>query len=96
MAKMKEFELLNDATNAVVAKHIERNFPGVLLQGDTLKALLDDVGEIRKEAVAGDIEAVKETSEVIEEKLTELLLHYEKVLEEHGCELPYFGSVQVL
>jgi hypothetical protein len=36
MAKMKEFELLNDATNTVVARHIERNFPGLLLQGDTV------------------------------------------------------------
>ena len=94
MADMKEFELLNDATNAVVARHTERNFPGVLIQGDTLKTLLDDIEELREEAASGDLESVKEISDILQEKIVELLTHYEKVLEDYGRELPYVGSVR--
>ena len=94
MAEMKEFELLNDATNAVVVRHPERNFPGLLIQGDTLKTLLDDIEELREEATAGDLESVKEISDILQEKFIELLAHYEKVLEEHSRELPYVGSVR--
>lgn len=94
MAERQEFELLSNATNAVVARHLERNFPGLLIQGDTLKTLLDDIEELREEAANGDLEAVKEISDILREKFVELLTHYEKVLEEHGCELPYVGSVR--
>tara|TARA_R110002074_G_C12341455_1_gene648827 strand:+ start:400 stop:699 length:300 start_codon:yes stop_codon:yes gene_type:complete len=94
MAEMKEFELLNDATNAVVVRHPERNFPGLLIQGDTLKTLLDDIDELREEAFAGDLESVKEISIILQDKFTELLTHYEKVLTEHGLEHPYVGSVR--
>ena len=94
MAEMKEFEVLSDATNAVVARYLERHFPGVLIQGDTLKTLLDDIEELREEAAAGDLEAVKEISSILQEKFTELLAHYEKVLKDNGRELPYTGSVR--
>ena len=94
MAEIQEFELLSNATNAVVARQKDRNFPGLLIQGDTLKILLDDIEELREEAASGDLEAVKEISDILKEKFVELLTHYENVLEEHGCELPYVGSVR--
>lgn len=94
MVEMKEFELFSDATNAVVARYLGRSFPGVLIQGDTLKSLLDDIEELREEAAAGDLEAVKEISDILQEKSVELLAHYERVLEDNGRELPYVGSVR--
>ncbi len=94
MAKMQEFELLSAASNAVVARHPDRSFPGLLIQGDTLRTLLDEIEELREETIAGDLEAVKEISDVLRERFIELLTHYEKVLEEHGRELPYVNSVR--
>jgi hypothetical protein len=36
-----DIKLLSSASNAFVAHHLERNFPGVLIQGDTLTTLFD-------------------------------------------------------
>jgi hypothetical protein len=94
MADMKEFELLSDEANAIVAKHPGRNFPGLLIQGDTLKTLLDDVEELNAEASVGDLESVKEISDILQNKLVDLLAYYEKVLAENNYELPYVGSVR--
>ena len=94
MAEMQEFEVLSTASNAVVARHPNRNFPGLLIQGDTLRTLLDDIEELREEAIAGNIEAVKEVADVLQKRFIELLTHYEKVLEEHDRELPYVNSVR--
>jgi len=93
MIKMQEFELLSAASNAVVARHLDRNFPGLLIQGDTLKTFLDEIEELNEEVIAGDLEAVKEISNVLRERFIELLTHYENVLEENGRELPYMDSV---
>jgi len=93
MSDSQKIELLSDATNEVVARYVERNYPGVLIQGDTLKILFDDLEELQEEIASGDMESAKEISDVIQEKLLDLLTHYEKVLSEHGIELPYFGAV---
>jgi hypothetical protein len=95
MADMKEFEIFSDVNNTVVARHTERSFPGILIQGDTLKTFLDDITELREGAAAGDMESVGEVSDILQGKFVELLAQYEKVLEEHGQELPYFGSVRL-
>lgn len=93
MAEMLQFEVLSSATNAVVARHLQRNFPGVLLQGDTLKSLLDEVEELLGEAASGNSAAAVDIGEVLKEQLLDLLSHYEQVLREHGYELPYPKSV---
>lgn len=96
MTNVKEFELLNDTTNAVVVRYIERNYPGLLIQGDTLKTFLDDVNELHIDAINGDLESVKDISSILQEKLIGLLVHYENIIEEHGYELPYIESVRSL
>ncbi len=93
MKTTQEFEILSDATNAIVARYIERNFPGILIQGDTLKIIFDDIEEIREAAAAGDLEVVKDLSDSLQSKLQEILVHYEKVLKENCFELPYADSV---
>ncbi len=94
MVETQEFELLSAASNAVVVRYLGRNFPGVLIQGDTLRTILDEIEELKEEATVGDLEAVKDISNVLQEKFTELLTYYERVLEEHGCELPYTNPVR--
>jgi hypothetical protein len=93
MASDESFEVLSDASNAVIARHPGRSHPGVLVQGDSLRALLDDVDELVEEADGGDLGAVKEVSLIIQARLRDLLSHYEAVLEQEGWELPYSGRV---
>lgn len=93
MFEKQEFEILSSASNAVVVRHPERNFPGLLIQGDTLRSILDDIEELSEEAKAGDLDTVKEITDVLKERFIELLTHYEKVLKQHGQELPYTNSV---
>lgn len=91
---MKEFELFSSATNAVIARHLGRNFPGVLIQGDTLRGILSDIEELREELESRDLEAVEGIAEALQERFIGFLRHYEEVLEKHNIELPYVGSVR--
>lgn len=90
---MSDIELLNSATNAVVARHVEREFPGVLLQGDTLKIIFDDLEELIEDLDAKDIDSAKGISEGLKEMFVDLLSHYESVLAENNIVLPYSKSV---
>ena len=94
MASNKRVDILSDASNAVVAKHSGRNFPGLLIQGDTLRTILDDVEEIHEGAVEGDMKTVAEIAETLAERLVSFLSHYEQVLEEGGIEIPYSKLVR--
>lgn len=93
MADLQEFELLSSDSNAIVARPLERNFPGVLLQGDTLRIILYDIEELRHEMVAGDIDSAREIADSLQERFVEILSHYEEVLQQHGRELPYTERV---
>jgi hypothetical protein len=62
--------------NVQLAQAEERRFPGLLVQGDTLAALLDDL-----EDEAPDSHA----SATVREWLTA----YEEMMAEHGLDLPY-------
>ena len=93
MAEMQEFEVLSNATNAVIARHPGRNHPGILVQGDTLRTLLDDVEELVAEANAGDTDAVKEIAAIVQTRLVDLLAHFEAVLDQEGREVPYATRV---
>ncbi len=93
MTKVNKIISLYDDNNIVVAQHSERNYPGLLIQGDTFKIFLDEVEELQQEAVAGDVESVIEIANILKVKITDLLANYERVLYKHSIELPYFGSV---
>jgi hypothetical protein len=93
MSEIVNFEVLSSATNAIVARHPGRNYPGILLQGDTVRTLLDEVDELVKEAGAGDLEAVTGIAAFLHERLVELLTHYEDALTREGIEIPYASHV---
>lgn len=82
-----EVEVLGGAPNAIVAKARTREFPGVLLQGDTLDNLLSIVEEIRE--AAKDSQEVIELSEEAREILKATLEIYERVMADRGFALPY-------
>lgn len=91
---MSELEILNSTSNAVIAKHSDREYPGILIQGDTLRILLDDIGELREELEAGELDSAKEISEALQERVKSFLIYYENVLGKKGLSLPYMESVQ--
>lgn len=87
--KKEEVEIFSDATNQAVMKHPERNYPGVLIQGDTLYSICKDLDEVCQEIKAGNVvEAFEELNE-IRNSMWERLNHYKAVLGEHDIELPF-------
>lgn len=87
-----KIKILSNISNLIIAQSSDRNYPGVLLQGDTLKILLDEVEELNEELIAKDYEAVNEIALALKEKLTNILQYYETTLETKNIELPYMSS----
>ena len=78
-------EIYSDATNAAVMRHPGRNYPGVLLQGDTLWTLCHQADA----AVAASPGQGRTEANVLRNALWGLLSHYKVVLAEHGIPLPF-------
>ncbi len=88
----QKINILSDASNSVIARHVERQYPGILIQGDTFRGLLDDLDELQEGLREKDLGSVKEISDGLRERFVELLIHYEKTLEENNISLPYPDS----
>ena len=89
MSKTSQFEVLSDTSNAIVAQHESRSFPGILVQGDTLSAFVDDLDELIHACHQADREETLEIARNLRERLGELLEIYERVLGENEISLPY-------
>lgn len=79
-------EIYSDRSNAAVLRHPGRNFPGVLIQGDTLASIVQGLGSVRFNV---DSREAQEELKEIHERLSELLAHYKAVLLSHSIELPF-------
>ena len=86
--KNEQIEIYSDASNMAVMRHPGRNYPGVLVQGDTLHSIVSELQVVLAERqklsddAAGELEGVYE-------RLSEMLTHYIAVLEKHGMDLPF-------
>lgn len=90
--RIASVEIFSDATNTAVVRHPERQFPGVLIQGDTLSALCaqaDDVCLKAKKVLGAD--DYGELND-LRNALWGFLSHYKVVLGEHGIPLPFSDS----
>jgi hypothetical protein len=81
--------LLSPPVNFAVVQLSERKFPGVVVQGDTLRSLKQQVEQMsemldsrRLDDLAGEIEDVKE-------QLSQALVFFEQVCRERNIGLPY-------
>jgi hypothetical protein len=84
---------LGGVTNAMVVQLPERNFPGIVIQGDSLSNILD-ILEISKELVAkGEVTEAIENIEDCLELIDGYLSVYETVLNAAGIRLPYENRV---
>ena len=85
-------ELLDTTTHCAVVKLPTRKYPGVVIQGDSLHAWYTSVRSAKTLCEAGEIaEAVDELTQVID-LLSSYLGNYERVLKQHGIDLPYTGD----
>ncbi|MCY1017442.1 DUF6959 family protein [Pyxidicoccus sp. MSG2] len=92
----KEVEVFSTASNTAVVRVPGRRFPGVVIQGDSLKLLLDDVRTARElaGAAADSREGLADVIAELEEKLAGYLSVYEETLRAHGLELPYITRTE--
>jgi hypothetical protein len=72
-----------------IAKLPWRQFPGVLVQGDSLKILHADVREAATALREHDIVSAAEVLDDIDARLGDLVSRYEAALNAAGIELPY-------
>lgn len=86
-------EVFDLSSNLVVAQVEGRSFPGVLLQGDTLKIIWDEINELLEELESQDIESAQEISIGLRDRFYEILTHYEKVLAKESLPLPYIKAL---
>ena len=79
-----EVEILSDASNHAVMKHPDRNYPGRLIQGDSLHILCSTADEVRQEIEKGDIEEAKAALDSLRTLLWERYKHYIQICNKSG------------
>lgn len=82
-------KLLSEPTNYAVVHLPTRNFPGVVVQGDSLNALISELEEALKDIAN---ENFQEAADIIADRLGTLRAaraRYEKVCRESAITLPY-------
>jgi len=91
--KKIEMEVFSEAPNFPVIRHPGRNFPGSLIQGDSLSIIYQLATSIRGRAKkTGDADLMDDAEE-LHELLKNRLRVYEETLLAHGIELPYGGPL---
>ncbi|MEU9014501.1 hypothetical protein AB0D12_32990 [Streptomyces sp. NPDC048479] len=84
-----EAELFTDGGNNAVVRLPGRQFPGVLIQGDSLPILRSDVAEVVEALDQGNVAGARETAGTLLTDLDALLARYAAALEAHEVPRPY-------
>jgi hypothetical protein len=82
-------KMLSDASNYVVLHTPGREYPGLVLQGDSLRRLARLAEQVYALARQSGNATLQEEAEDLRDELKDRALFYEKVLDEHGLALPY-------
>jgi hypothetical protein len=87
--KKIEIEILSDTPNCPVVQMPNRKFPGMVLQGDSLRILLDAAEEIYE--LSGHAPNAELSDEIVSlrEKLAAYVSTYEEAMRSSGRNLPY-------
>jgi hypothetical protein len=83
-----EIEMLSETSNCPVVKTPGRKFPGIILQGDSLKALFDVAVEVRDRCDKNNDELCAAAGE-LKDRLGGFVAAYEQAMQVNGLELPY-------
>jgi hypothetical protein len=84
-----ELEVYSQSINRGVIKMPSQGFPGLLLQGETLSALLKLASSIHERSQDTSDTGLIDISLELKENLHQLVAHYESTLGRHGIPLPY-------
>lgn len=87
-----QVEVLSYSINNVVMKLPDRKFPGVLIQGDSLKILQGLAEAIVQACERGEFEESTDLAVELCEALTSRVAIFEAAMHEHGIDLPYPSS----
>jgi hypothetical protein len=87
-----EMSVLDDAVNSPVIQFPGRRFPGVLVQGDSLKSMANLGAEIGEHLRLGEIEEAMSVAEDLSAMLRSRVSMYEEALKAHGLTLPYSSA----
>ena len=86
--RLEQVEIYSDATNAAVLRHPGRRYPGFLIQGDSLFALVQTLRSVHCESERLSEDASAGLTEVAA-RLGEILAHYRAVLAQHDVGRPF-------
>ncbi len=82
-------EVYSNKVNKCIVRNNGRQFPGIVLQGDNLYKLYSHSMEIVEDLEFNNNRDAFLNSLSLAERLESLLLNYEKVILDHGFEIPY-------
>jgi hypothetical protein len=90
-----ELEVYSETSNHAVVKPLGREFPGTVVQGDSLSILCAEAKELslRIKALNVQDEEFLYLAQDHQERLLSRLVHFQEVLAEHGIRLPYSEPV---
>jgi hypothetical protein len=84
-----ELEVYSQSINRGVIRMPSQNFPGLLLQGETLSSLLNLAKSIYEKSSTTTDTGLVDTSRELMESIQKLVSHYETTLSKHNIPLPY-------
>lgn len=89
--ELKTLEVYSEASNHAIVRVGGRRFPGSVVQGDSLNVLCSEARKIAEfvKGLALQDEDLLSLVQQHQENLLWRLIHYQRVLKEHGIELPY-------
>ncbi|MFB8008803.1 DUF6959 family protein [Nocardia sp. NPDC056000] len=85
-------EIMETQGDYSLVKWEGRKFPGLLIQGDTLTTVLDDLSEARSELDVGNVDDGRFALGEALRKVEQMLSSYEEMMLLAGVKLPYFRS----
>jgi hypothetical protein len=77
-------KLLSKPVNFAVVQLPERQYPGVVVQGDTLAGYVSRLEQMKSQLEANDLEELRYEIDDLGEILTGALAFYQAVCKEHG------------
>ncbi|MBN6033359.1 hypothetical protein [Amycolatopsis sp. 195334CR] len=85
-----DVNLISRQGNEALVKLSDRQYPGLLVQGDSLKILADTIAEAVDAAQLGNLEDVSYVTRELMEKIGSMMKNYEDMMSSNGLKLPYF------
>lgn len=87
--KKIEIDVLSEAINCPVVLMPGRQYPGLVMQGDSLRILLDSTEQICELCSSAENSELSDVAASLKEKLAGYVTAYEQAMKDAGRELPY-------